>query len=80
MVHSAFFGETPDLQKFATEMISNQRLVIPFEVRRVYGVVATGGPRPVAKSVNKVAGAHRPRPLPLRPAHVHKPTTPDIEE
>jgi hypothetical protein len=55
LVHSAFYGAVPDLQGFAAEMITNQRLVTRPEVQRVHGLVAKGGPRPVTKAEDGVA-------------------------
>lgn len=46
-VHSAFYGEIPDRDTFAAEMITAGRLVIRLPVSRVYGLISTGGRRPV---------------------------------
>ena len=44
-VHSAFYGPQ-DAGAFFTEMIARRRLVIRLDLEHVYGVIATGGPRP----------------------------------
>lgn len=46
-VHSAFYGPQ-DEDAFFAEMIARRRLVIQLSLDRVYGVIATGGRRPVA--------------------------------
>jgi PPOX class probable F420-dependent enzyme len=45
-VHSAFYG-AQDEDVFFAEMVARQRLVIRLDLERVYGVIATGGPRPL---------------------------------
>jgi PPOX class probable F420-dependent enzyme len=48
-VHSAFYGPQ-DQDAFFTEMIARRRLVIRLSLDRVYGVIATGGRRPLPVS------------------------------
>jgi PPOX class probable F420-dependent enzyme len=48
LVHGGFYGELPDAQTFAEQMIAAQRLVIRLQVDHLYGVMATGGRRPRA--------------------------------
>ena len=48
-VHSAFYGPH-DQDAFFTEMIARRRLVIRLSLDRVYGVIATGGRRPLPVS------------------------------
>lgn len=45
-VHNAFYGSQPG-EEFAQTMIDQRRLVLRLHVRRVYGLIATGGRRPV---------------------------------
>ena len=45
-VHAAFYGEIPDEQAFFAGMIANHRLVVRLQVQHLYGVMASGGPRP----------------------------------
>jgi len=45
-VHSAFYGPQ-DKDAFFAEMIARRRLVIRLSLDRVYGVIASGGRRPV---------------------------------
>ena len=45
-VHSAFYGPQ-DQDAFFAEMIARRRLVIRLDLDHVYGVIASGGPRPV---------------------------------
>src|SRR6201996_1112240 len=46
-VHSAFYGPQDD-NAFLSEMIAGQRLVIRLSLDRVYGVITSGGPRPLS--------------------------------
>jgi hypothetical protein len=48
-VHSAFYGPH-DEDAFFAEMIARQRLVIRLALDRVYGVIASGGRRPLPVS------------------------------
>lgn len=45
-VHSTFYGEL-DRAAFDLEMIEHKRLVIRLQVNHLYGIIATGGRRPV---------------------------------
>lgn len=45
-VHNAFYGPQPG-EEFSQTMIKQRRLVLRLQVRRVYGLIATGGRRPV---------------------------------
>jgi PPOX class probable F420-dependent enzyme len=47
-VHSAFYGEQ-DPAAFDQDMITNGRLVVRLQIRHLYGVIATGGRRPVQR-------------------------------
>jgi PPOX class probable F420-dependent enzyme len=73
-VHSAFYG-LQDQDAFFTEMIARRRLVIRLSLDRVYGVIATGGrrPLPVSGSAPRLPGrsdaaAGRPRLVGGQPA------------
>jgi PPOX class probable F420-dependent enzyme len=46
-VHSTFYGEL-DRAAFDLEMIDHRRLVVRLHVNHLYGIIATGGRRPVA--------------------------------
>jgi hypothetical protein len=46
-VHSAFYGPQ-DEDAFFAEMITRRRLVIRLGLEHVYGVMASGGRRPLA--------------------------------
>ncbi len=48
-VHSAFYGPQ-DENAFFAEMIARQRLVIRLDLDRVYGVITSGGRRPLPVS------------------------------
>jgi PPOX class probable F420-dependent enzyme len=48
-VHSAFYGPQDEGEFFA-EMIARRRLVIRLDLEHVYGVIATGGRRPLPAS------------------------------
>jgi PPOX class probable F420-dependent enzyme len=48
-VHSAFYGPQ-DEDAFFAEMITRRRLVIRLDLERVYGVISSGGPRPLPVS------------------------------
>jgi len=47
-VHSSFYGEQ-DPAAFDQEMITNGRLVVRLQTGHLYGVIATGGRRPVQR-------------------------------
>jgi PPOX class probable F420-dependent enzyme len=47
-VHSSFYGEQ-DPDAFYQQMVANRRLVIRLHVEHLYGIAATGGPRPVPR-------------------------------
>jgi PPOX class probable F420-dependent enzyme len=46
-VHSTFYGEL-DRAAFDLEMIEHKRLIVRLHVNHLYGIIATGGRRPVA--------------------------------
>jgi PPOX class probable F420-dependent enzyme len=48
-VHSAFYGPQ-DEDEFFTEMIDRRRLVIRLNLEHVYGIIASGGRRPLPVS------------------------------
>jgi hypothetical protein len=47
-VHSSFYGEQ-DPDAFYRQMVANKRLVIRLHVEHLYGIAATGGPRPIPR-------------------------------
>jgi PPOX class probable F420-dependent enzyme len=49
-VHSSFYGPPEDEDTFFAEMIARRRLVIRLDLDRVYGVITSGGPRPVPRT------------------------------
>ena len=50
IVHTAFYGPPAHEGDFYTEMIADRRLVIRLQVDRIYGLIATGGRRPITAS------------------------------
>jgi PPOX class probable F420-dependent enzyme len=58
-VHSAFYGPQ-DQDEFFAEMIARQRLVIRLGLDRVYGVITSGGRRPLPVSANAPEASQRP--------------------
>jgi PPOX class probable F420-dependent enzyme len=45
-VHSAFYGHL-DTAAFFAEMVANRRLVVRLDLHHVYGIIASGGRRPL---------------------------------
>jgi PPOX class probable F420-dependent enzyme len=58
-VHSAFYGPQ-DKDAFFAEMIARQRLVIRLALDRVYGVITSGGRRPLPVSADAPQASQRP--------------------
>jgi PPOX class probable F420-dependent enzyme len=54
-VHTAFYGRQ-DEDAFFAEMIARRRLVIRLSLEHVYGVIATGGRRPLAVRADALPG------------------------
>jgi PPOX class probable F420-dependent enzyme len=48
-VHSAFYGGL-ERESFDSEMIQQKRLVVRLRVKHLYGIIATGGRRPVSEN------------------------------
>jgi PPOX class probable F420-dependent enzyme len=51
-IHSSFYSQSATDEGFDAEMIANRRLVLRIHVKRVYGVISTGGRRPVAPAAD----------------------------
>ena len=58
-VHSAFYGPQ-DQEEFFAEMIARERLVIRLGLDRVYGIITSGGRRPLPVSADAPEVSRRP--------------------
>jgi PPOX class probable F420-dependent enzyme len=58
-VHSAFYGPQ-DQDEFFAEMIARERLVIRLGLDRVYGIITSGGRRPLAVSADAPEVSRQP--------------------